>query len=81
MTADSKETFLAQYQRFLSNEKLDKPILFEVFTDSTDESEALRLMRNTIVDNNKNIKSAVKDVVKEFLPEKAVKTIKKIMNN
>lgn len=81
MSADSKETFLAQYQRFLSNEKLDKPILFEVFTDSADESEALRLMRNTIVEKNKNIKSTMKGVVKEFLPGKAVKTIKKIMNN
>ncbi len=46
MTASNKEEFLSVYKRFLTPEVTDKPMLFEVFTNTADEDEALTLMRN-----------------------------------
>ena len=40
-SAASKEQFEAVYERFLNAEITDRPMLFEVFTDSVEESEAL----------------------------------------
>ncbi len=41
LSATTKEEFLAKYERFVTGEQLDKPIIFEVFTDTKDESDAL----------------------------------------
>ena len=40
MQADSKESFLAQYERFVTQEKTDKPMLFEVITSDQGQSDA-----------------------------------------
>ena len=40
LSADSKESFLAIYERFITPDKTEKPMLFEIFTNSEDESEA-----------------------------------------
>lgn len=40
LSASSKEEFVSQAERFLSSES-DKPILFECFTDASDEDKAL----------------------------------------
>lgn len=79
LTADSKETFLDSYKHFVSPSIMERPILFEVFTDSKDESEALRLMRNTVVENDRSVKSTVKHAMKEVLPENTIKVLKKII--
>lgn len=44
LSAFNKEEFKKVYKRFLTNERLDKPILFEVFLNSEDESNALRII-------------------------------------
>lgn len=41
LSASSKEEFKAVYDRFVSPEIGEKPILFEVFTETEDESQAL----------------------------------------
>ena len=46
LTASNKEEFLQQVEHFVSPEKFDKPILFEVFTNPKEESDALRAIRN-----------------------------------
>lgn len=46
MTASNKEEFLSAYKRFVTPEVTDKPMLFEVFTNTADEDEALTLVRN-----------------------------------
>lgn len=46
MTASNKEEFLSVYKRFLTPEVTDKPMLFEVFTNTSDEDTALTLIRN-----------------------------------
>lgn len=41
MSASSKKEFNSVYQRFVTADMTDKPMLFEVFIDSKDESDAL----------------------------------------
>jgi 2-succinyl-5-enolpyruvyl-6-hydroxy-3-cyclohexene-1-carboxylate synthase len=46
LSATSKEEFEQRQERFLVPELTEKPILFEVFTDSAEESKALEIMMN-----------------------------------
>lgn len=43
LTASNKEEFSKVYEHFISPEITDRPMLFEVFTDTKDETEANRL--------------------------------------
>lgn len=45
LAASSKEQFIDVYHQFI-DESINKSIIFEVFTNSSDESNALRLMRS-----------------------------------
>jgi 2-succinyl-5-enolpyruvyl-6-hydroxy-3-cyclohexene-1-carboxylate synthase len=75
LTASNKEEFLKVIERFLQPEITDKPILFEVFTDSKDESDALFAVRNV----EKDVKLGAKQFVKDMLGEKGVGFVKKIV--
>lgn len=75
MSASSKEEFLANVDRFTSGEQFDKPVLFEVFTDSQDESDALRIMSTL----ETNATGAAKEAVRNLLGDKGVNTIKKML--
>ncbi len=57
MTASSKEEFENVYKRFVTSERLRRPILFEVFTESQDENVALEAV-NTITAKGKAMKAA-----------------------
>lgn len=46
MSAAGKDEYLARVERFLTPKLTEKPMLFEVFTDSRCESDALKAMRN-----------------------------------
>lgn len=46
MSAENKDEYLRNLDRFLTPERLERPILFEVFTDSKDESDALFLIQH-----------------------------------
>ena len=62
-------------KRYLNPKIADKPILFEVFTDSKDESEAIRIMKNIEM----STKSKVKKIIKSTIGEQGVNVIKKII--
>ncbi len=47
-SASNKEEFQAVMKKFVSSEMTEQPILFECFTDSQDESDALFSIRNII---------------------------------
>jgi len=78
LTASSKDDFLSIIDRFLSPEARDKPILFEVFTETQDESDALKMILNfmegdAISNLAKNAKTTIKSVLKETLGETRIK--------
>ncbi|MEE3694141.1 thiamine pyrophosphate-binding protein [Campylobacter sp. CLAX-22107-21] len=46
MSAENKDEFLAMYEDFLEDKPKENPIIFEIFINSIDESNALKIMRN-----------------------------------
>ena len=70
LSASDKKEFTKNIDKFMS-EKSNKPIIFEVFTNSQDESDALKTINNL----EKNIKSVAKDI----LGEKGIKIVKKLI--
>lgn len=67
ISASSKDEFNSVYQRFVTADMTDKPMLFEVFTDSRDESDAL-LAISICLKTDKDVKH-----------EKLVETAKKVL--
>ncbi len=75
ISAASKEEFDSVYGEFLTKETLDQSVVFEVFTDSEEESRALEMIRNIKSDH----KTAAKNAAKRLLGDKSVKALKKIL--
>lgn len=75
LSASNKEEYLNEIGNFLKLEKKNKPVLFEVFTDSKDESEALKMLYHIDVPTSTVAKSMVKNV----LGDKGVATLKKFI--
>lgn len=75
ISANNKEEYLNNVDKFIDPEVKNKPILFEVFTDSKDESNALKLMDSLEVSKKAELKNFVKQTLgdnnfhklKEFL--------------
>ena len=77
LSASNKDDFKIVIERFLNDDVTDKSMLLEVFTNSDDESDALKLM-NTII---KNKKTMIKRTTKKLLGEKGIKAIKSILRS
>jgi 2-succinyl-5-enolpyruvyl-6-hydroxy-3-cyclohexene-1-carboxylate synthase len=73
-SASSKEEFDGVYERFLSPELSDRPMLCEVFTDSELENTALRSIRNI----DESTKHRVKEKVKELLGDDGLKIVQRL---
>ena len=78
ITADNKETFLNRYHDFINPQITDHPMIFEVFTDSKDESEAIEIILNFLDNSEHSIKQDVKNVAKKLLGEKGIRVIQAI---
>jgi len=74
-SATDKNEFDQVYERFLTPEVTERPMLFEVFTDTTDENEALYKI-GTI---EKNVKGQAKQMTKQILGDSNVRRIRKII--
>lgn len=72
-SASTKQEFEQVYERFLIPDVTDRPMLFEVFTNSDEESKALELM------NTLDVKARLKKIAKDLLGEKPVKALKKVL--
>lgn len=81
MSAWSKEDFAKCYERFITPELTDKPMIFECFTNPGDENEALHRMwsiENTPASLKREAKQAVKSIIGKDNIQK-VKDIVKIL--
>ncbi|BBG60523.1 thiamine pyrophosphate-binding protein [Providencia rustigianii] len=76
LSASNKEEFEAVYQRFLEPSITEKSMIFEVFTDSEDESKALQIMHRLQVSAEGKAKQALKKV----LGTKGIDVVKKMIN-
>ena len=70
--------YLENIDRFTCPELTNKPMLFEVFTNYQDESDALKLINHIIADPP-SATDRVKTVAKGILGDKNVKTLKRIV--
>ncbi len=74
LSASTKEEFLEVYEEFVVDNK-DKPMLLEVFTDSADESNALKEIRN--IEKGNQLKAFVKSTLGVKNVQKLYSIIKK----
>ena len=81
LVASGKEEFLQAYDKFFCPQMTDRPILFEVFTETADESAALEMMQNVIVDPKTVMKDKLKKVVKDLAGDSCVESIRKFVRN
>lgn len=79
MSAKSKEEFDGVFRRFLLPALTDRPMVFEVFTDSDEESLALETMMQIDVNAKEKFKSTAKEMLKDSVGKDAVKIIKKML--
>ena len=77
ITASNKEEFNAVYKDFLSPE-LKQSMIFEVFTDTKDESDALEKICN-LREMPKNGIEKLKGTVKDIVGSKGIKAMKKLL--
>lgn len=66
-------------EKVIKLSKSSKPILFEVFTETDDESNALEMLCNVMVDSKAIVKKAIKGAVKQVLGDNGVQVVKKVL--
>lgn len=74
-SAANKKEFEKNYEYFLSPKMTDKPIVFEVFTDNEDESDALQKSMNIV----SNTKGKAKDMAKQVLGKKGIGFLRNVI--
>lgn len=79
ISASNKDEFLDVYEKFTDPSKKNSPILFEVFTTTEDESEALKLVKHYMIDRKDFTIRTIKNVAQKILPSAAIDSIKKIV--
>lgn len=79
LTASDKDEFKASMGRFLMDDIAEKPILFEVFTETDDESNALEIILNCMIDFKTEVKNKLRKTVKDVIGQKGIETIKKVI--
>lgn len=74
ISASNKDEYMNIISEFLSEEYSSKSIMFEVFTNWQDESDALKAINNILVD----MSISMKNVVRSIVGQKGINAIKKI---
>ena len=75
--ADNKENFKEQILKFTSPQQTNKPIIFEIFTDTQDESHSLEIITNLLQDCN--VKKEMKHMIKNIIGENNIKNLKSLI--
>lgn len=79
LCASDKVEFQNSVDRFTVAEITEKPMIFEVFTSSEDESKALQMIRTIEKSTGNTIKQQIKKIARNILGEKGVKVMKKFI--
>ncbi|MGW7675725.1 thiamine pyrophosphate-binding protein [Shewanella sp. S23-S33] len=77
ISAKNKDEFEKVYQQFVSAQPTNKPIVFEVFTNSQDESDALAMMHS--IEQSKSSKA--KQITKQVLGQRGIRLLKKLLKS
>ena len=79
LTASDMESFLATVKRFVTPELTGKSILFEVFLNGADDSEAYQIMRRLVVNPKEKMKNKVVDTVRQVMGDTTTRKIADIL--
>lgn len=79
LSASSKEEFLAKVEHFITPEITDKPMIFEVFTDSKDESDAIYAMNHIVSSVEGKVKSLAVDMIRKVAGDEGISKVKSIL--
>lgn len=77
ISASSKKEYLKNIEYFMDPSHKAKPILFEVFTDQHDESDAILRMRTMVPNMKKELKKKVEGILGESVYTSLKKIVKK----
>lgn len=78
----NKQEFLEGMDKFLDTQNMERPLLMEAFTNSEDESEALKMVLNCVKEKESvvsKMKSSAKSAIKEVVSEGTIRKIKTIL--
>lgn len=78
ITASSKDEFINACKLWLDFDNIKQPILFEVFTESQNESDSLEMITTYIVDDSVKTKLKIKNALERLGGEKVVNLVRKI---
>ncbi|MDY6381001.1 MAG: thiamine pyrophosphate-binding protein [Bacteroidales bacterium] len=79
LSVSNKEEFSIAYPKFLNNRIGDKPLFFEVFTNSEEENDALYLIKHIEQPTDKEkITNTIKQTLKNTVGDKLINKIKKL---
>lgn len=76
LSASSKDEFEIVYKNFVDSAIKEKPILFEVFTDPLEDSQAVYLMNNIDKPAGSGVKKAIKNIIGQSNVDKIKRTLK-----
>lgn len=79
MSANNKDDYLRQRDDFLSDNKLARPILFEVFTTPEDESDGVNELFSIGTTLTEKLVLEVEARVKRIVPKSMLKSIKRVL--
>lgn len=75
MVAENKKEYLENLPEFLETTPKERPIIFEVFVRSEDETEALRILYNL----ETSVTALAKNMTKAVIGESGIKKLKRIL--
>jgi 2-succinyl-5-enolpyruvyl-6-hydroxy-3-cyclohexene-1-carboxylate synthase len=75
--ASSKDEFLQKYERFVTPEMTDKPMVFEVFTKIDDENLALKNMWS--IKKDESLKAGLKQLVRDTVGKNNMGKMKRLL--
>ncbi len=76
ISAATKEEYLSCLDHFITPEKLDRPIIFEVFTKIEDENAAIKSARNIMTTKMSAPITHTKEALKKIIPDSVIKALK-----
>lgn len=79
LSAATKDEYRVAVEQFVSPKFTARPMLFEIFTDSSDENAALMFIRSLIVDDAVVAAEKAKQGIKSILGEKNTKRLKGLL--
>lgn len=79
LSAKNKEEFIDNVECFYNSNITEKPILFEIFTDSCMETEALQTMCTILSSNKSTVLDKLKQTIKKSIPEEKRQAIRTLL--